>query len=418
MEKRNSKTPTPSEAAMNAFLDRVLPGSSPRVIELRRQVIEFCASPTARTVLIEGPIGVGKSTLARAIAALKRVAPLKADKATETLADIRFAGPNLIDLNAIPWYVELPLTGLAAELAESQLFGSVVGAYTGAKDRAGVFELAMRGRRKHSDKIPEGALVTGGVVFLDEIGDLSLAHQAKLLPVLSGGAFYRLGQEGEADSEIVFEGVVAAATWKALGPNNFRPDLLSRLSAYRLKMPAIAERMEDFDAVLGSVEEGIRNRLSAAISKMLKADPYVDRDYWRTRSAALPRLTSEDRAFLRQVDWSLRGNLRGLTSVVELVMNRGISAEEAFVVAGEEWTVDAGAVDPVTAVIDAALQTPKSKNTVAGHFATVEQELRERVHDRLCTDKGLESRLAEHLGVLPEDVRKQRSELKRDRGTR
>ena len=95
------------------------------------------------------------------------------------------------------WYVELPLTGLVETLAEAQLFGAVKGAFTGATDRAEIFEQASTGRISTSDP-SLAAQVTGGVVFLDEIGDLSESLQAKLLPVLSGGAFYRVGAEGRA----------------------------------------------------------------------------------------------------------------------------------------------------------------------------------------------------------------------------
>ena len=403
---------------MREFLGRVLPGSSSRTAQLRSEVIEFCASPTARTVLVEGPIGVGKSTLARAIAALKRVAPLKPNIAKNILDDLRFAGPNLIDLNAIPWYIELALTGLASELAESQLFGSRDGAYTGAKDRAGVFELAMRGRRKRSEDVPEGALVTGGVVFLDEIGDLSLAHQAKLLPVLSGGAFYRLGEEGARDSEIVFDGVVVAATWKSLGPNNFRSDLLSRLSAYRLQVPSLAERMEDFEAILTTVETNARERLSAAITKTLTVEPNADRAYWLERAASLPVLTMKDRAFLRQIDWSQRGNLRGLTSVVDLVVNRGMSAEDAAESAGERVGIESNSVDPVDAIIEAALRLPAGGSGLVGHVNAIERQLRNRLHERLRSDKGMQRRLASHLRIPADEFNKKLSDLVRDRRTR
>ncbi|MBK7080433.1 MAG: sigma 54-interacting transcriptional regulator [Betaproteobacteria bacterium] len=88
-----------------------------------------------------------------------------------------------------------PLTGLVESLVDLQLFGATKGAYTGSTGpRAGLFETAMRGRSESHQDAPRGAEVTGGVVFLDEIGDLSPLLQAKLLPVLSG-ALHRLGGE-------------------------------------------------------------------------------------------------------------------------------------------------------------------------------------------------------------------------------
>ena len=71
----------------------------------------------------------------------------------------------------------------------------------------------MYGRRKRNDTLSEAVQMTGGVVFLDEIGELIPAHQAKLLPVLSGGAFYRVGAEGSIE-DLTFRGTLITATWK------------------------------------------------------------------------------------------------------------------------------------------------------------------------------------------------------------
>ena len=117
-----------SEPAMRQFLERVLPGESKHIVDLRNGVLQFVASLMARTVLLEGPIGAGKSTVARAIALLKRVAPLKLEAAAGILEDVAFDAANLVNLNSIPWYVELALTGLVPDLADVQLFGAVKGA--------------------------------------------------------------------------------------------------------------------------------------------------------------------------------------------------------------------------------------------------------------------------------------------------
>ena len=75
----------PSELKMREFLQKALPGRSPRILQLREEVLNFCVSLTGRTVLLHGPIGAGKSTLARIIALLKRVAPLREKDAQEIL---------------------------------------------------------------------------------------------------------------------------------------------------------------------------------------------------------------------------------------------------------------------------------------------------------------------------------------------
>jgi hypothetical protein len=408
--------PLPSDGSMRAFIERVLPGKSQSVVNLRQNILDFCASPTARFALIEGPIGSGKSTIARVIAALKRVAPLRNKMAAEILQTLRTNDANLIDLNALPWYVELPLTGLASELAEAQLFGSVKGAFTGAVDRAGVFEAAMRGRRKRGEKEPEAALLTGGVVFLDEIGDLVPSHQSKLLPVLSGGAFYRLGEEGNDGKEMVFHGVVIAASWKTLKPSSFRPDLLSRIATNRLTVPSLSARMEDFPEILSGVERAARDRTLAAIKRIMIADPEADRDYWNTRSRALPALTGEDRLALADVDWSAHGNLRGLTMAVDLMIDRGISARD--LIPTLKPINDPGSTegrDPGEMLIRALLNRTPDGSGLLAHVRGIEREFRGFAQRRLKLDRGLQAQIALRLNIDPADLSRAVSELDRDR---
>ncbi len=411
-------TPLPSDGAMRAFIERVLPGKSQSIVTLRQNILDFCASPTARFALIEGPIGSGKSTIARVIAALKRVAPLRQKMAKEILESLRFSGSNLIDLNALPWYVELPLTGLASELAEAQLFGSVRGAFTGAVDRAGVFESAMRGRRKRGDKEPEAAALTGGIVFLDEIGDLSPNHQSKLLPVLSGGAFYRLGEEGNDGKDMVFQGVVIAASWRTLGSSTFRADLLSRIGTNRLTVPSLGERMEDFPEILAGVERAARDRTLSAIQRIMIADPESDREYWGNRIHSLPTLSDLDRSALAEVDWSAHGNLRGLTMAVDLMTDRGISARDAIPTLRSIDGLDGSAGRGLgEAMISALLNRSPDGNGLLAHVRAVEREFRGLVQERLKLDRRLQSQLALRLGIESADFARAVSELDRDRST-
>src|SRR6185312_9768872 len=227
----------PALPAMVQFVERVVPGSSAAARELRGQLIDFAVNPTARALFLGGPVGSGKSTLARCVALLKRVAPLTAKDAKDLLGLTPFSGPNQIDANYMAsWYVELPLTGLIDSLAEMQLFGTEKGSYTGASPRPGVFEAASTGHMTRG-RVATAAALTGGIVFLDEIGELSDNLQAKLLPVLSGGVFYRIGTEGEKDAGMQFNGVVLSASWRPLNEGRLRPDLVSRVAAYTIEVP-------------------------------------------------------------------------------------------------------------------------------------------------------------------------------------
>ncbi len=169
----------------------------------------FAALPriakTETTVLIEGETGTGKGVLASAI----HDASARAD------------GP----------FVVLDCTAIAPSLVESELFGHVKGAFTGASsDRAGAFEQA-----------------SGGTIFIDEIGELPLEMQPKLLRALEERMIKRVGSNQHAR----FDARVVAATNRDLraevNRGAFRADLYYRLNVVRLYIPPLRERVDDIE---------------------------------------------------------------------------------------------------------------------------------------------------------------------------
>ncbi|WP_367848851.1 nitric oxide reductase transcriptional regulator NorR [Rhodoferax sp. WC2427] len=181
------------------------------------------------TVLVTGETGVGKELVAQALHA----------------ASPRAARP-LISLNC---------AALPESLVESELFGHVRGAFSGAvADRRGKFELA-----------------DGGTLFLDEVGELSLAVQAKLLRVLQGGQLQRLGSDREHRVDVR----VIAATNRDLAQEvragRYRADFYHRLSVYPLPVPPLRERGHDALLLAGHFLELNRSRLGLG-SLRLDAD--------------------------------------------------------------------------------------------------------------------------------------------------
>jgi two-component system, NtrC family, response regulator AtoC len=176
-------------------------GESPKMEDLR-QLIKTVA-PTHATVLILGESGTGKELIAGAL---------------HSLSHRRQANYIRINCAAIP-----------ETLLESELFGHEKGAFTGASKQ-------KRGRVEEAD---------GGTIFLDEIGDMSRALQAKLLRFLEDGSFTRVGGNQEYKVDVRLIAATNRDIIEAIRQNQFREDLFHRLNVVQFRPPALRERGED-----------------------------------------------------------------------------------------------------------------------------------------------------------------------------
>ncbi|CAA9200682.1 Transcriptional regulatory protein ZraR [Flavobacterium bizetiae] len=221
-----------------------------------KMMIDKVAQTEAR-VLITGPNGTGKELVAHQLHE-------KSERANFPLVEVNCA--------AIP-----------SELIESELFGHVKGAFTSAvKDRAGKFEAA--------DK---------GTIFLDEIGDMSLSAQAKVLRALQESMITRVG----AEKDIKVDVRVVAATNKDLkteiAEGRFREDLYHRLAVILIKVPPLNERRDDIPALVRHFAEKIASEQGNVV---------------KVFSAQAIKL-------LQEYDWT--GNIRELRNVVERLIILG-----------------------------------------------------------------------------------------------
>lgn len=232
-----------------------------------REMIDKVA-PTDARVLILGSNGTGKELVARAMHEGSR----------------RAQGP----------FVEVNCAAIPSELIESELFGHEKGAFTSAiKQRIGKFEQA-----------------NGGTIFLDEIGDMSLPAQAKVLRALQESTITRVG----SDKDIKVDVRVLAATNKNLADEikagRFREDLYHRLSVIIINVPSLNERKDDIPALANYFLEIVRQELN------------------------IPNKTISPKAIeeLQKINWT--GNIREFRNVIErlaiLTTNTEIGADDVL----------------------------------------------------------------------------------------
>jgi two-component system, NtrC family, nitrogen regulation response regulator NtrX len=323
---RNALTQRQLEAenrALRARVDRTqtMVGESLPMRQLREQVA--MAAPTNGRVMIYGENGTGKELVARTIHALSR-------RRSSTFVEVNCA--------AIP-----------EELIESELFGHVRGAFTGAvADRRGKFELA-----------------DGGTIFLDEIGDMSIKTQAKVLRVLQEQTMEAVG----GTTRIKVDARVLAATNKDLQAEiragRFREDLYFRLSVIPIFVPSLRDRQEDIP---------------------LLADHFMS-EFAREYGRRIKRFEPGARLVLQQYPWP--GNVRELRNVIERLM---------IMVPG-----DAIAPTDLTFLDPSGLSRPGPVETAPSERRTLhearDQFERDLILRTLAEQQGNMSRTAEVLGV-------------------
>ena len=239
-------------------------GESKKILELK-QVIEKI-SPTNARVMILGPNGSGKELVARQI----------------HNNSLRSDGP----------FIEVNCAAIPSELIESELFGHLKGSFTSAhKDRVGKFEAA-----------------NNGTIFLDEIGDMSLSAQSKVLRAIQESKIQKVGSE----KDIFVDSRIIAATNKDLKTlikeNKFREDLYHRIAVIELNVPKLDDRKDDIVLLVDHFLEQLSNANDNGIFTM--------------DSKAVKLLTT----------FSWKGNVRELRNVIErltiLSENNNINSDD------------------------------------------------------------------------------------------
>jgi DNA-binding NtrC family response regulator len=304
-----------------------LVGQSPALHDIVKQI--DLVAPTEASVLVSGESGTGKEVVAREIhnRSLRKDRPL----------------------------VRVNCASIPKDLFESEFFGHTRGAFTGAiKDRAGRFEAAE-----------------GGTIFLDEIGEVPLDLQSKLLRVLQEKSYERVGEDRTRQADVRVIAATNRNLEQAVAAGRFREDLYYRLNVFPIHVPPLRERIEDV--------------------------PFLAKHFIETSVRELgcprPRLTRAAIARLQSYHWP--GNIRELRNVIEraIIISRG------------------GVLDfdlPVTGPADGpAHHAARGESDVEPAFLT-EAELQRRERDNLLAVlektkwkiKGADG-AAELLGIKP-----------------
>lgn len=258
-----------SNLVQHAGFEGIIAGSEPM-----RRILQSVKSVAASNlpVLISGESGSGKELIAQAV---HRNSPRRNGR-----------------------FVAFNCAGQSESLLEDQLFGHVRGAFTGAeKDREGVFEYASGG---------PAAGGNGGTIFLDEIGDMPLTMQAKLLRVLENGEIVRLGSNEPRRIDVRFVSATNRDLRAAIAEGRFREDLYFRIRGAEVHLPPLRDRREDIPRI-------VRHAIARYAGEI--------------RLEGVPDIT--DTAMMRLTSYAWPGNVRQLLNVTQnmVVMSAGATID-------------------------------------------------------------------------------------------
>ncbi|MDX1496061.1 MAG: sigma-54-dependent Fis family transcriptional regulator [Salinisphaeraceae bacterium] len=333
-------------------------GQSSRAHTLRNMIKQVASYDT--TVLVLGESGTGKEVVARAVheASPRAKKPFVA-----------------INCGAIP-----------SELLESELFGHEKGAFTGAiNSRAGRFELAE-----------------GGTIFLDEIGDMSLHMQVKLLRVIQERVFERVGGNRSLDCDVRIIAATHRNLEERIAEGEFREDLFYRLNVFPIEMPPLRERREDIPQLI----EELSQNLNLGSNQSKKPLHFSEAALQALYGYAWPGNVRELANLIERLSVL---NPRGMVDFDDLPERyRGIEANaEALLLAEESRPAITAAVEPEELELETTENLPDEGIDLRDHMADIERRLIVQALDRT---EGVVAHAAQLLGLrrttLVEKLRK------------
>lgn len=301
-------------------------GKSDSLSRVRQMIAK--AAPTRASVLITGESGVGKELVAKAL-------HQQSDRAD---------GP----------FITVHCAALSDTLIESELFGFEKGAFTGAESlHKGRFELA-----------------NGGTIFLDEIGEVNLATQVKLLRVLQEHTFERVGGEQSIEVDVRVVAATNRNLEEEVKAGMFREDLFYRLNVVRIEMPALRERMDDIPLLMHAFlrEFNIENKKNII-------------GFDKASKAAM-------------IKYSWPGNIRELKNAVESAV---------VMCTGDEIKMED---------LPRALRAQSEEKTISIPIGiTMDEAEKIIIQENLAANKGNKSRTADILGIGRKTLHRKLEEL-------
>ena len=306
------------------FLEDII-GQSPACIKMKNKAKKYAL--TNSTILITGESGTGKEMLVQGIHNMSE----------------RAQGP----------FVALNCAALPENLLESELFGYVDGAFTGAKrgGRQGMFELAH-----------------GGTLFLDEIGEMPLSLQSRILRVLQEREVMPLGGESIIPIDVRIIAATNQNLAKMVEEGRFRSDLYYRLNILRIHMPTLAERREDIPLLADKL-----------LQKMRDINPN------------LKTITKDAKLFLSECKWP--GNIRQFVNMMERIM---LLTDGEFITKQDVINAYEDDKEILMPQTQDTLEVTETVNTADKNLAQMEIEL---LHKVLVEENYNYSKAAKRLGI-------------------